>query len=123
MSKIVKSNQWERFFDEHAPVYMDNSFTRSTVQEVDFVLKELKLPLRSCILDMDCGTGRHTVELAKRGYQITGVDISAGMLAEAKTSARQAKMDVIWVQADAVNTHLPRNLTQLYVCAKEPSVY
>ena len=102
MSKIVRGNKWERFFDGHAPIYMDNSFTSNTVQEVDFILKELKLPLRSCILDMGCGTGRHAVELAKRGYQITGVDISAGMLAEARKAARQAKVDVTWVQADAV---------------------
>jgi len=61
----MKRNDWERFFDGHAPVYMDNSFTSNTVQEVDFILKELKLPLRSCILDMGCETGRHAVELAK----------------------------------------------------------
>ena len=102
MSKIAESNEWERFFDRHAPVYMDNSFTRNTVQEVDFILAELEFPLKSCILDIGCGTGRHAVELAKRGYQITGVDISAGMLAEARKAARQAKVDVTWVQADAV---------------------
>jgi len=102
MSKIAESNEWERFFDGHAPVYMDNSFTRNTVQEVDFILAELELPLKSCILDIGCGTGRHAVELVKRGYQITGVDISAGMLAEARKTAKQAKVDVKWVQADAV---------------------
>ena len=101
MSKIAESNEWERFFDGHAPVYMDNSFTRNTVQEVDFILKELGLPLRSCILDVGCGTGRHAVELAKRGYQVTGVDISSGMLAEAKRTARQVQVDVAWVHADA----------------------
>jgi len=102
MSRIAESNEWERFFDGHAPVYMANSFTRNTVQEADFILAELKLPLKSCILDIGCGTGRHAVELAKWGYQITGVDLSAGMLAEAGKTARQAKVDVTWVQADAV---------------------
>lgn len=102
MSKNTASNEWERFFDGHAPVYMDNSFTKNTVREIDFILKELKLPLESCILDIGCGTGRHAIELAKRGYQITGVDISAGMLAEARKPAREANVDVIWVQADAV---------------------
>ena len=32
----------------------------------------------SAILDMGCGTGRHSVELARRGYRMTGVDLSAG---------------------------------------------
>jgi len=118
MSKIMKRNDWERFFDGHAPVYMDNSFTSNTVQEVDFILKELKLPLRSCILDMGCGTGRHAVELAKRGYQITGVDISAGMLSEARKAARQAKVDVIWVQADAVK-YTPAKKFDAAICLCE----
>ena len=56
---------------------MDNSFTKNTVAEVDFVLEELSLPPGSRILDVGCGTGRHAVELARRGYQITGVDISS----------------------------------------------
>ena len=114
----MKRNDWERFFDGHAPVYMDNSFTSNTVQEVDFILKELKLPLRSCILDMGCGTGRHAVELAKRGYQITGVDISAGMLSEARKAARQAKVDVIWVQADAVK-YTPAKKFDAAICLCE----
>lgn len=101
MSKITRRNKWEEFFDGHAPVYMDNSFTRNTVQEVDFILKELRLPLRNCILDVGCGTGRHAVELAKRGYQVTGVDISSGMLSEAERTARRAQVDVAWVHADA----------------------
>jgi len=114
----MKRNDWERFFDGHAPVYMDNSFTSNTVQEVDFILKDLKLPLRSFILDMGCGTGRHAVELAKRGYQITGVDISAGMLSEARKAARQAKVDVIWVQADAVK-YTPAKKFDAAICLCE----
>jgi ubiquinone/menaquinone biosynthesis C-methylase UbiE len=97
MSETAESSEWERFFDGHAPAYMDNSFTRNTVREVGFILSELKLPLKSCILDIGCGTGRHAVELAKRGYQITGVDISAGMLQEARKAARKAKVDVVWI--------------------------
>jgi len=94
-------NNWEEFFDAHAPVYMDNSFTRNTVPEVDFVLQELRLLPGSRILDMGCGTGRHAVELAKRGYQVTGVDISSGMLAEGEKAAREANVEVAWIHADA----------------------
>ncbi len=94
-------NEWEEFFDAHAPVYMDNSFTRNTVPEVDFILQELRLPPSSHILDMGCGTGRHAVELAKRGYQVTGVDISSGMLAEGEKAAREANVEVAWIHADA----------------------
>lgn len=98
---MTKRNEWEEFFDAHAPVYMDNPFTKNTAEEVDFILEELKLPASSRILDIGCGTGRHSVELAKRGYQVTGVDISSGMLTEAQKAAKEAEVKVEWVQADA----------------------
>ncbi len=101
MGQKMTRNEWEEFFDGHAPLYMDNSFTKNTVEEVDFVLEELRLPPSSCILDVGCGTGRHAVELARRGYQLTGVDISSGMLAEAEKAAREAGVVVELIHADA----------------------
>jgi cyclopropane fatty-acyl-phospholipid synthase-like methyltransferase len=98
---MTRKNEWEEFFDGHAPVYMDNPFTKNTVAEVDFLLEELKLPPGSRVLDIGCGTGRHAVELARRGYQVTGVDISSGMLAEAEKVAREAGVVVQWVHGDA----------------------
>lgn len=92
---------WEKFFDDHAPVYMDNCFTQNTVNEVDFLVEELRLKPGATILDVGCGTGRHAIELARRGYTVTGVDLSAGMLAEAEKSAKKAKVSVKWVQANA----------------------
>jgi 2-polyprenyl-3-methyl-5-hydroxy-6-metoxy-1,4-benzoquinol methylase len=93
--------QWEEFFDGHAPKYMENVFTKNTSAEVDFIIQELDLPKGSSILDVGCGTGRHSIELARRGYLLTGVDISSGMLAEAKKSANQASVAVEWIRADA----------------------
>jgi SAM-dependent methyltransferase len=92
---------WERFFDAHAPIYMDNVFTKNTVREVDFLLEELAVQPGSSILDVGCGTGRHSIELAKRGYAVTGLDLSAEMLAQAEEGARAAGVKVNWVRADA----------------------
>ncbi|MGA9348023.1 MAG: methyltransferase domain-containing protein [Anaerolineae bacterium] len=111
-------NEWEEFFDGHAPVYMENSFTKNTVEEVDFALEELGLPPGSRILDVGCGTGRHAVELARRGYQVTGVDISAGMLAEAEKAAREADVQVEWIHADATK-FTPDKLFDAAICLCE----
>jgi len=94
-------NPWQEFFDSHAPYYDQNPFTQNTVAEVDFILSIFPLLPGMSILDMGCGTGRHAVELAKRGFRVTGVDISGGMLAEARKKAEAAGVAVDWVQADA----------------------
>ena len=98
---MKKSNEWVEFFDGHAPVYMSNPFTRNTVKEVDFLIEELNLPPKNRILDVGCGTGRHSIELAKRGYKVTGVDFSSGMLTEARREAEEDGVFVEWVHADA----------------------
>ncbi|TEU00111.1 MAG: class I SAM-dependent methyltransferase [Anaerolineales bacterium] len=97
-----KQNEWELFFDRHAPHYMDNTFTKNTLEEVEFIIEELKLPAGSHILDVGCGTGRHSIELARRGYKMTGVDISTGMLNEARRGAARAGVKIDLIHADAV---------------------
>jgi 2-polyprenyl-3-methyl-5-hydroxy-6-metoxy-1,4-benzoquinol methylase len=99
---------WETFFDSHAEHYMKNGFTKHTLQEVDFLIEELKLPPGSRILDIGCGTGRHSIELTRRGYSMTGVDISTGMLREAETAAKEAGVTVEWVHSDAVQFEATR---------------
>lgn len=61
------------------------------------------LPAESHILDLACGTGQLTALLAERGFEMTGLDSSAGMLAIARTRAPDAR----FVQADARSFELP----------------
>ena len=48
-------------------------------------------------LDLGCGTGRMTLELARRGYDMTGVDLSAEMLNVARERADEEGLDVLWL--------------------------
>jgi SAM-dependent methyltransferase len=89
------------FFDHHAPYYMQEPFTKNTSEEIEFLIEELSLPPQAHILDVGCGTGRHAIELAQRGYKITGIDISRGMLKEAQKRASEEAVQIDWVQADA----------------------
>jgi SAM-dependent methyltransferase len=93
--------EWKRFFDAHAPRYDENGFAQHTVAEVDFLLSLFALAPACRILDMGCGTGRHSIELAKRGFRVTGVDLSTGMLDQARAKAAGAGVEVEFVEADA----------------------
>ena len=98
---MTTANEWEVFFDGHAPYYREEPFTRNTAAEIEFLVAELKLADQASILDIGCGIGRHAVPLAQRGYRVTGVDISQGMLALARQAAQQAGAQIEWVHADA----------------------
>ena len=71
---------WQEFFDSQASTYEENPFTKNTVTEVDFLLSLYPLQPGASILDVGCGTGRHSIELAKRGFNVTGLDLSEKML-------------------------------------------
>lgn len=96
-----KTSNWQQFFDGHAPVYMQNRFVTNTLAEVDFVIELTGIRPGDSVLDIGCGAGRHSVELAKRGYRMTGVDMSPGMLAEARKAAVEAAVEIEFVQCNA----------------------
>lgn len=97
-------NQWyEELFSNFADKYEDESFTQGTIGEVDFIEKEINNDKNCKILDVGCGTGRHAIELTKRGYRVTGVDLSENMLKKAQENASNAGVEIDFRQADARN--------------------
>jgi len=68
--------------------------------EAAFILKQLKLKKGSALLDLCCGPGRHAVELAKKGMNITGYDYSAEYLAEAEARAKKKKVKLRLLRGD-----------------------
>jgi 2-polyprenyl-3-methyl-5-hydroxy-6-metoxy-1,4-benzoquinol methylase len=94
--------QWyEELFENSAATYDEEPFVKGTESEVDFVEKEIKFDKSATVLDIGCGTGRHAIELAKRGYSVTAVDLSASQLAKARLKARAANVSVQFQKADA----------------------
>ena len=96
--------QWyEQLFENYSEKYDDESFTKGTVGECDFIEKEIDHIKSKRILDIGCGTGRHSIALAKRGYAVTGIDLSNSLLARAKEKAVEEGQEVNFQMADARN--------------------
>jgi SAM-dependent methyltransferase len=67
---------FEEIADHAGAAYLRYSFTKGTVQEVDFLVDALGLEPGMRVLDVGCGPGRHVHELAHRGIDAHGVDVS-----------------------------------------------
>lgn len=104
---MIKNKPWyEQLFVNYSKTYDKEIFTQGTLQEVDFIEQEIQQNKNISILDVGCGTGRHSVELAKRGYKVTGFDFSADQLKAANHKAKTANVAVNFLQLDARNFKL-----------------
>lgn len=71
-----------------------------TGQEVAFIVNTLDLPKAAHILDLYCGYGRHAIELAKLGYQVSGVDATQAFLDIAQQKAKESAVAITFEQRD-----------------------
>ncbi|MCE5341617.1 MAG: class I SAM-dependent methyltransferase [Planctomycetaceae bacterium] len=94
--------QWyETLYENNAKKYDSERFVQGTVGEVDFIERELSFDKTKTILDVGCGTGRHSIELAKRGYKVTGIDLSKAQIERARQKAKEANVQIDFIQKDA----------------------
>ncbi len=94
--------QWyEELFTDYGENYDRESFTQGTAGECDFIEKETGGDKATRILDIGCGTGRHAIELARRGYSVTGIDLSESQLKRAGEKAAAAGLGIDFRRCDA----------------------
>lgn len=101
------SSWYADFFTE-----LPNAFWRAalppeyTTAEVDFLVRVAGLRPGSRVLDLPCGSGRHTLALARRGCHVTGIDISSEAIAFARAVAGETTVDLRVGDMAAVPTEL-----------------
>ena len=94
--------QWyEELFENYGQKYDNEVFVQGTIGECDFFEKEIHKNKETKILDIGCGTGRHSIELSKRGYSITGIDLSESLLNRAREKAVEQNLSIDFQKHDA----------------------
>ena len=94
------SDWWRTWFGPGYLALYDAFLAERTPVEVDQIEALLHLHPPRRVLDLPCGQGRHAIELARRGYEVTGVDLSAYMLSVATERAVAARVQVRWLAGD-----------------------
>lgn len=92
----------------------DSATLEAGEQEAEKILKLANFQ-GGAILDLACGPGRHSIPLAARGYQVTGVDLTKCLLDKAMAAAREAGVQVEWIQEDMRRFVRP-NVFSLAIC-------
>jgi SAM-dependent methyltransferase len=100
----MQTNWWENFFHGVALDFWRAAISdEQTRAEADFIQKQLQLSAGAKVLDVPCGNGRLSIELAGRGLALTGVDIASEFIAEAKVKSRESGVLIALHERDMRN--------------------
>jgi SAM-dependent methyltransferase len=97
----------DTFWELWGPVIFDERRIANTPEEVTNLIALLNMDPGDRILDLCCGIGRHSLELARRGFKVTGVDRTLYYLSVATAEATREKLNVEFVNEDMRNFYRP----------------
>ncbi|MGB3908727.1 MAG: methyltransferase domain-containing protein [Methanomethylovorans sp.] len=107
LEEHVNPDWWKKIFNSlylktDADVVGDSEITR---EEIDMFLSVLNLSKESRVLDLCCGQGRHSLEMARRGFKnVEGLDRSHYLIQRAKSTAKKEGLNVRFKEGDARKT-------------------
>ena len=100
MASESKWHEVDDFWELFAPFMFDEQRWEAAPGEIDQVLALLGIRSGTTVLDMGCGPGRHSLELARRGYNVTGVDRTERFLTKAKKLASSEGLTAEFILGD-----------------------
>jgi SAM-dependent methyltransferase len=100
---MKRKAQWfedDAFWAAFTPTMFGDERWQMATRDAEPLTKLLRLKPGARVLDLCCGPGRFSIELARHGFRVTGVDLTVLYLKEARKRARQEKLDVEFVRSD-----------------------
>jgi cyclopropane fatty-acyl-phospholipid synthase-like methyltransferase len=94
MSADKSWHEDDAFWKETLPVLFPISRLEEAETEVEQVLGLTEIPAGAAVLDLCCGIGRHSLELARRGFRVTGVDRTQAYLDLAAAAAKREALSM-----------------------------
>jgi SAM-dependent methyltransferase len=92
---------WKTFFEGLYGDYQASGLREEAApSQTDWIVRKLALKPGDCVLDAPTGAGRIALELARRGFAVTGVDFNDAVLDRARTLAAQDQVAVEWLRVD-----------------------
>jgi SAM-dependent methyltransferase len=91
---------WEELFNDDYLRTMEKLTAKQIAREATFIEESLGIERGGAVLDLACGTGRQAIELAHRGYEVVGLDLSLAMLSRAGEEAQSRSVKLNFVQGD-----------------------
>jgi len=107
MTNKIKDNWYEDFFQGlNCELWEKVVSPDWTKQETDFLIGELNLKKGQHLLDIPCGFGRHSIEFAKRGFSVTGIDISQTFITGLTAKITSDNLNITAVRTDILTMEL-----------------
>jgi cyclopropane fatty-acyl-phospholipid synthase-like methyltransferase len=107
MTIKINDNWYEDFFTGINCELWENAVPPEwTNKEVDFLVQQLGVEKGAAILDIPCGFGRHAIDLAQRGFKVTGVDISARFVKNLNEKVKAENLNIQVIEADVLELKL-----------------
>jgi len=93
-------HEQDNFWAKWAPILFPKQRWENTQEEVTNIVSLLKINPGASVLDLCCGPGRHSLELARRGFFATGVDRTKSYLEKARKQAETEGLKIEFIQED-----------------------
>jgi SAM-dependent methyltransferase len=100
MDKTIPWHEDDSFWETWGPLMFNPDKIAAAKEEMGKVVALTELSPGASVLDLCCGIGRCSLELARRGFNVTGVDRTTSYLTEARKQAEQEDLDVEFIRDD-----------------------
>ncbi len=104
----MKTNWYKDFFSGLALEFWQKLMSPDlSIHETAFLIRQFGEEKNKKLLDIFCGYGRHTIELASKGYQMTGIDISSSYIKQLNEMAIRTSTSIETIHGDFMHINLP----------------